>query len=91
MKMGIIGYGGMAGWHRAKIDTIDGLEIAGVWDIDEVAREKAIEKGLKVYQSQEELLGQTDIELILVATPNDVHCSIAVAAMRAGKHVVDMP
>jgi len=88
MKMGIIGYGGMAGWHKSKIDTIDGLEIAGVWDIDETAREKAIEKGLTVYQSQEELLSQQDIELILVATPNDVHCSIAIEAMRAGKHVV---
>ena len=88
MKMGIIGYGGMAGWHRAKIDTIDGLEIAGVWDIDQAAREKAIEKGLTVYQSQEELLSQKDIELILVATPNDVHRSIAIEAMRAGKHVV---
>ena len=88
MKMGIIGYGGMAGWHRWKIDTIDGLEIAGVWDIDEEARKNAIEKGLTVYQSQEELLEQQDIELILVATPNDVHCSIAIAAMRAGKHVV---
>ena len=50
MKMGIIGYGGMAGWHKSKIDTIDGLEIAGVWDIDETARKKAIEKGLTVYQ-----------------------------------------
>ena len=88
MKMGIIGFGGMGRWHQWLIESIDELEIAGVWDIDQTAREKAIERGLKVYQSQEELLEQEEIEFVLIATPNDVHCSIAVAAMRAGKHVV---
>ena len=83
MKMGIIGFGGMGRWHQWLIESIDKLEIAGVWDIDQTAREKAIERGLKVYQSQEELLEQEEIEFVLIATPNDVHCSIAVAAMRA--------
>ncbi len=88
MKMGIIGFGGMGRWHQWLINTIDELEIAGVWDIDSEARRNAVERGLKVYQSQEELLEDKDIDFVLIATPNNVHLPIAVAAMRAGKHVV---
>lgn len=31
--VGIIGFGGMAGWHNELIQTIDGLSVAGVYDI----------------------------------------------------------
>ena len=33
MRIAIIGYGGMGGWHVDKIATIEGLELAGVYDI----------------------------------------------------------
>ena len=34
-KIAIVGFGGMAEWHFDEIKTIDGLEIAGIWDIKE--------------------------------------------------------
>ena len=46
-KMAIVGFGGMAGWHYDEIQTIEGLEIAGIWDIREERRDYAArEKGL---------------------------------------------
>lgn len=42
MKMGIIGYGGMAHGHKDVINTkINGLAIKGVWDTDPQARARA--------------------------------------------------
>lgn len=88
MKIGIIGFGGMANWHRETIAEIDGLEVAGIYDVKEERVEFAKECGLHAYNSIEELLGDPGIDLVLVATPNDLHKPIAIQAMRAGKPVV---
>lgn len=87
-KMAIVGFGGMAGWHYDEIQTIDGLEIAGIWDIKEERRICAKEKGLHVYSGLEDLLADKETELVLIATPNDVHKPVAIAAMEAGKNVI---
>lgn len=88
MKIGIIGFGGMANWHRETIAEIEGLEVAGIYDIKEERVEHAKECNLHAYNSLEELLGDPGIDLVLVATPNDLHKPIAIQAMRAGKPVV---
>lgn len=87
-KIAIVGFGGMAEWHYNEIQTIDGLEIAGIWDIKETRRAFAAEKGLHVYGGLEELLADQETDLVLIATPNDVHKPVAVAAMEAGKNVI---
>jgi len=40
------------------------------------------------YTSHTELLKRTDIDLVTVAVPNDLHCRITLDAAAAGKHVV---
>ncbi len=87
-KMAIVGFGGMAGWHYDEIQTIEDLEVAGIWDIREERRSFAAEKGIHVYAGLEELLADPETDLVLIATPNDVHKPVAIAAMRAGKNVV---
>ena len=87
-KMGIVGFGGMAGWHFDLIKGIKNLEVVGVWDIDEERREIAVSKGIIAYDSLKSLLADPQINIVLIATPNDSHKSIAIAAMRAGKNVV---
>lgn len=87
-KMAIVGFGGMANWHYDEIQTIDNLEITGVWDIKEERRKYAAGKGLLAYGSLEELLADGETDLVLIATPNDVHKPVAIAAMEAGKNVI---
>ena len=86
--LAIIGFGGMAQWHYDLIEDLDGLSVAGIWDIREERREYARSRKIHVYGSQEELLADERVDLVLIATPNDVHKRIAVAAMKAGKNVV---
>lgn len=87
-RVGIVGFGGMAGWHYELIQTIEGLEVAGIYDIREERCTYARSQGIHVYDSLEALLADERVDFVLVATPNDVHKPIAIQAMEAGKAVV---
>ena len=87
-KVAIIGYGGMGGWHVNKMANSDVVECAGIWDIKEERRNIAKEKGLHVYQSLQDALQDPTVDIVTIATPNDVHAEIAIKAMKAGKHVI---
>lgn len=84
----MVGFGGMAGWHYDLIEKLDNLSVAGIWDIKEQRREYARSRQIHVYESQEALLADEQVDLVLVATPNNVHKSIAIEAMKAGKNVI---
>ncbi len=86
--LAMVGFGGMAGWHYDLIEKIENLSVAGIWDIREERREYARSRQIPVYGSLEELLADEKVDIVLAATPNDVHKSIAIAAMKAGKNVV---
>jgi len=85
----VIGYGGMgAGFHVKHLLESDVCNLAGIYDIDPEKRALAASRGVKVYETREELLADPTIDMVTIATPNDVHEEIAVAAMAAGKHVI---
>lgn len=88
-RWAIIGFGGMGGWHARNImEKIPQIEIAGAYDIRPEAMDKAREWGLRAYRSFDELLSDSGIDLLTIATPNNFHKDMAIAAMRAGKNVV---
>lgn len=87
-KIGIIGYGTMGSWHAASIrKRIPNLEVAYIFDINPEKLEKARAEGFNTLDTAEQLLA-SDIDLVLVATPNNFHKQYAVAALDAGKNVV---
>ena len=87
-KAGLIGYGNMGSWHVENVNTrIENIDVVAVYDIDPERARLAGEKGLTVCSSAEELLS-LDIELVIIATPNNFHKHYAILAMAAGKHVV---
>lgn len=88
MKWALIGYGGMGRWHVEKLRTLPEFEIAGVYDILPERREAAVKDGLTAYDSLESLLADASVELVTIATPNDLHRPIGIQAMAAGKHVI---
>ena len=87
-KLGIIGYGGMAGWHHANAPRVEGLQVVAAYDIDPERVKAAEEKGLKGYYTLEEFLADDSFDMVLCATPNNFHCPLVCAALEAGKHVV---
>jgi predicted dehydrogenase len=90
VKMAIIGTGGMAGWHFNNVqEKVRGLKIVGGYDIREEANNRTRnEWNVKAYQSPEEIYADKEVDLVLIATPNDVHKDYAIACLNAGKHVL---
>lgn len=88
LKTAIIGFGGMAQYHYKKMTESGLFEIKGVYDIDPQACKRAEKRNLTVYESAEALAGDKDIEIVLIATPNDVHEAYGVQMAKAGKNVI---
>ncbi len=87
-KAAIIGYGGMGKWHCDSILRNKTLEISGISDINPARCELAQKNGLKVYPSNEAVFADREVDIVIVATPNDVHEEIVVAALNANKNVI---
>ena len=88
-KLGIIGFGGMGRSHFDHLTQNYGrLEIKGIFDISPKACAAAVARGTYVYESLDDILGDPEIDLILVSATNEVHKSLSIDAMRAGKNVI---
>ncbi len=88
-NLGIIGFGGMAGNHFKQLSKGNTkVKIKGVFDIDKKRLDAAENLGLFIYKSREELLCDSDIDIVLVGATNEVHKEISIDALRHGKHVI---
>ena len=87
-KLGIVGYGGQGAWHASHAEKSDVIELAGIYDINEKRVNAAKEKGIRAYSSLSEMLSDDAIDIVLCATPNDVHKEIVISALEKGKHVI---
>lgn len=86
-KAGIIGFGGMGHWHYENADR-NTVDFVAVYDIDPERRDYAAGLGLKVYDDLASFLADESFGLVLVATPNNFHHDMVIAALEAGKNVV---
>lgn len=84
----IIGYGGMGSYHVQLIESNQQLAVGGVYDIVDYRMELAAAAGYKTYASLDAVLADEAVDIVLIATPNDVHKEIAIQALQAGKHVI---
>lgn len=87
-KLAICGNGGMGSWHIKNIqESIPDIQVIGGFDVRVEALEDLESKGLIAFKSFEALLASA-ADIITIATPNNFHKDLAIAALRAGKHVV---
>ena len=88
LGVGLIGYG-FAGktFHAPLIASIEGMALRAIASSDAGKVKKDFPE-VAVFADPREMMAQTDIVLIVVATPNDSHAPLAGAALEAGKHVV---
>jgi predicted dehydrogenase len=88
IRLGLIGYG-FSGktFHAPLIAAVAGLDLRAVSSRD-AAKVHADLPDVVVYDDPAALIAADDIDLVVVATPNDSHAPLARAAMAAGKHVV---
>lgn len=86
--LAVVGYGGQGGWHAMHALKSDVVTLGGIYDIDPLKIKKAKDAGVKAYESLDALLADEKIDIVVVATPNDVHKEIVVKSLLAGKNVI---
>jgi predicted dehydrogenase len=91
VNIGVIGAGGIANAaHLPSYKTCPNANVVAICDINETALHDTQAKFdiPHAFTDYHELLQMEDIDAISVCTPNYVHKDPAIAAMRAGKHVL---
>jgi len=88
ISIGVVGLG-MGRHHCGEIVQVPGLKVATLCDVN-AERLAAGEKdfGVKGYAEYERLLADPKVDLVVLATPHDTHCPLAVQGLQAGKHVI---
>jgi scyllo-inositol 2-dehydrogenase (NADP+) len=90
IRAGILGYGFAGrGFHAYLLRFEPRIQLTAVASRD-AGRRAAAERdyGVRTYETLEQLLADRQIDLIIVATPHDVHAEQVTRSLDAGKHVV---
>ena len=88
IRIGLIGYGYSGRtFHAPLIGATPELSLTMVASSDP-AKVSADLANVPVVADPGDLIQSNDVELVVIATPNDTHAPLARAALRAGKHVV---
>ena len=92
LRIGIIGTGHRGSVHIASIKGFPQFQIVAACDVRQNHLDKAIGRigggGAQPYIDYQKLLASSDIDAVLIATPNCAHKEIVLAALEAGKHVL---
>lgn len=88
IKVGLIGYGfGGAVFHAPMITAVEGLELTVIYTSNE-EKVRITYPDVLVTTNLTDIWNDTEIELVVISTPNTTHYDLAKRALEAGKHVV---
>jgi Oxidoreductase family, NAD-binding Rossmann fold len=104
VRVGFIGVGARGSGHVESMCRIEGVEIKAICDIHTPSLEESI-KGVvtnfgrpapaaygRDKDDYKRMLERTDLDIVLIATPWDVHAKMAIDVMNSGKHAfVEVP
>jgi predicted dehydrogenase len=89
LGFGLVGCGMISRFHVRAIQATRGAKLIGCTDNVTAAAEKlAHETHCRAYARLEDMLADPAVQIVVVGTPSGVHMDPAVAAAKAGKHVI---
>lgn len=89
VRTGLIGFG-FAGrtFHAPLLRTTPGLQLCAVASRQPEAVQAALGAEVQVHDTPQALIARPDLDVVVIASPNDSHHPLARAALLAGKAVV---
>lgn len=89
IRIGLIGKGGMGTADANCALSVPGVQITAVCDLYDARLKQAKDQWGNVFTTKDykEILERKDVDAVLIGTPDHWHQPIAIAAMKAGKHV----
>ena len=90
IRVGVIGYGYWGPNLVRNFSECDATEIVAVADQREsrLAEARRRHPGIRTTERADEVIHATDIDAVAIATPVATHAALALAALKAGKHVL---
>ena len=86
---GLVGCGMIANFHAKAIEQIRGAKIVAGFDTFTASADRfAAANGCTAYHKLSDLLADPRVDIVTICTPSGAHRDPAVAAAKAGKHVV---
>jgi predicted dehydrogenase len=86
---GIVGCGMISSFHARAIADVRGAKLSACFDTREAAAERfAADNHCKSYTKLDAMLADPNVDVVTIATPSGAHMEPAIAAARAGKHVI---
>jgi len=88
MNVGILGCGHVSDQYFEGLALHESLPVVACADMDrERAERKAAQHGVPRFCTPEQLLADSDVELVVNLTPPQAHAEVSLTAVQAGKHV----
>lgn len=89
IRLGIIGMG-VGAYHADAVKNNQNAEIAAICDTDEAVLKKYAQMypDAKAVSDYREILKDSTIDGVCIATPDNFHCEMVCASLKAGKHVL---
>lgn len=89
LNMAVLGCGRIGRMHAQNLMRHEGTRLASVYDIHRPSAEETAGKfGCSVAESAEEILADSGIDAVLIATSTDTHADLIEAAVAAGKPIL---
>jgi len=91
MRVGVVGLGWAAGAHIETFKHVEGARVTAVCSrrqLDPAALDKTYGLPLAAYTDYDRMLADDSIDIIDICSPPWLHAEQAIAAARAGKHVL---
>lgn len=89
VRFGIVGVGGMGQGHCQSLKKVEEAQLTAVCDIDAATAEKVgTENGVPYFTDYRKMFRKGLCDAVIVSTPHPSHPKIAMAAMKAGLHVI---
>ncbi len=86
---GLVGCGMIANFHARAIADIRGAKLIGCYDTFPSSADKLAKNfGCQPYHDLNDMLANPKIDVVVIGTPSGAHLDPAVAAAKAGKHVI---
>jgi predicted dehydrogenase len=85
-KIGIIGYGGFGKFLHHWWEKLENVEVVAIADSGKHPENNVA--NVKMYHDWNELINDSEIDIVSIVTPPGLHAEMACAAMKKGKHVL---
>jgi UDP-N-acetyl-2-amino-2-deoxyglucuronate dehydrogenase len=86
---GIVGAGMISHFHARAIKEIKNAQLLGIYSTNKIKSDQfAAKYKCEAYETLDQMLSRTEIDIVCICTPSGIHLEPAVASIQAGKHCV---